>query len=558
MLGYNYKLLNQVRSLIRIVTTSMKMTVKQCARDSVGLYILFFCLSAGLIGGCSTLPSLDNRKASTAIFNTGNTKLGLAVSALVKSHPGKSGIYPLPDARDAFAARVLLAQAAERTLDLQYYIWHGDMSGTLLFNAVRDAADRGVRVRLLLDDHGTSGIDSTLAALDSHPNIEVRLFNPFVTRKPRLINYLFDFFRLNRRMHNKSFTADNQVTIIGGRNVGDEYFGVGEGLLYVDLDVMALGPVVSQVSTDFDRYWASESSYPVAGLLPAVSPARIAEIAAAASLIKEDPAAIAYIDAIRNSSFVRELVERRLPLRWAATRMISDDPAKGLGLAPPEELFPYKLEKIIGPPEIEVDLVAPYFVPGAEGTEEFVALVQRGVKIRILSNSFEATDAVAAVHAFYAKRRKALLKGGVELYELRRLAPVVEPRGNGSPTGSSGSSGSAGSRGSSSSSLHAKTFSVDRARVFIGSFHFDPRSAELNTELGFVIDSPALAQEIENAFDNRISAYAYEVRLSNEGDLYWIEQRDGKVVRHDTEPGTSVWERAGLRFLSLLPIEWLL
>jgi len=274
-------------------TTSMKMTVKQCARDSVGLYILFFCLSAGLIGGCSTLPSLDNRTASTAIFNTGNTKLGRAISPLVKSHPGKSGIYPLPDARDAFAARALLARAAERTLDLQYYIWHGDLSGTLLLNAVREAADRGVRVRLLLDDHGTSGIDTTLAALDSHPNIEVRLFNPFVIRKPRGINYLFDFFRLNRRMHNKSFTADNQVTIIGGRNVGDEYFGATDGLLYVDLDVLAVGPVVSEMSKDFDRYWASESSYPVAGLLPAVSPAEIAELASAASLIKDDPEAIA-------------------------------------------------------------------------------------------------------------------------------------------------------------------------------------------------------------------------------------------------------------------------
>jgi cardiolipin synthase C len=524
----------------------MKMTVKQCARDSVGLYILFFCLRAGLIGGCSTLPSLDNRTASTAIFNTGNTKLGRAISPLVKSHPGKSGIYPLPDARDAFAARALLARAAERTLDLQYYIWHGDMSGTLLFNTVRDAADRGVRVRLLLDDHGTSGIDTTLAAFDSHPNIEVRLFNPFVIRKPRGINYLFDFFRLNRRMHNKSFTADNQVTIIGGRNVGDEYFGATDGLLYVDLDVLAVGPVVSEMSKDFDRYWASESSYPVAGLLPAVSPAEIAELASAASLIKDDPAAIAYIDAVRDSSFVRELVERRLPLQWAATRMISDDPAKGLGLAPPEDLLIQKLEQTLGEPKIQVDLVAPYFVPGAAGADAFVDLAQRGIKLRILSNLWEATDAVAPVHAFYAKRRKRLLEGGIKLYELRRLSPAAEEKNR------------AGLSGSSSSSLHAKTFAVDHARVFIGSFHFDPRSAELNTELGFVIDSPALAQAIENAFDRRISASAYEVRLSDDGKLYWIERRQGEVVRYDTEPGTNFWQRAGLRFVSVLPIEWLL
>lgn len=193
-----------------------------------------------------------------------------------------------------------------------------------------------------------------------------------------------------------------------------------------------------------------------------------------------------------------------------------------------------------------MDLVAPYFVPGAAGADAFVDLAQRGIKLRILSNSWEATDAVAPVHAFYAKRRKRLLEGGIKLYELRRLSPAAEEKNR------------AGLSGSSSSSLHAKTFAVDHARVFIGSFHFDPRSAELNTELGFVIDSPALAQAIENAFDRRISASAYEVRLSDDGKLYWIERRQGEVVRYDTEPGTNFWQRAGLRFVSVLPIEWLL
>lgn len=498
-----------------------------------------------LAAGC-TLPALENRAVSSVIVTTRDTRLGQAVAPLAQAHPGKSGIYPLADARDSFAARVLLARAAESTLDLQYYIWHADLSGTLLFNAVRDAADRGVRVRILLDDHGTTGIDTILAALDSHPNIEVRMFNPFTVRKPRAFNYLFDFFRLNRRMHNKSFTADNQVTIIGGRNIGDEYFGATDGLLYVDLDVMAVGPVVTEMSADFDRYWASESSYPVDRILPSVNDAQIAELAAAAARIERDPAAVAYMKALRESPFVRELVERSLPLEWAVTRMISDHPDKGLGRAPPESLFPHKLEEIVGEPRAEVDLVAPYFIPGAEGVEQFAALARRGVKIRILSNSFEATDAVAAVHAFYAKRRKALLEGGVELYELRRLAPVVETRRDGSPSGSS------------VSSLHAKTFSVDRARVFIGSFHFDPRSANLNTELGFVIDSPVLAQQIRGAFDSKIAALSYQVHLSDDGRLYWLERRDGELVRHDREPAVNLWERTGLRLLSLLPIEWLL
>ena len=334
-------------------------------------------LSTSLLGACGTLPSRGNRSTSTALLDTDTTQLGRAISPLVDAHPGSSGIYPLPDGRDAFAARVLLAQAAERTLDAQYYIWRKDMTGTLLFEALHAAADRGVRVRLLLDDHGTSGIDTTLAALDSHPNIEVRLFNPFVIRESRAIGFITDFSRANRRMHNKSFTVDNQATIIGGRNVGDEYFDASEGFVFVDLDVTTVGPVVKDVSHNFDRYWASESSYPVDCLLPPADPARIQELASAASLIERDPAAAAYMDALRNSPFVRELIEGRLALEWARTRMVSDDPAKGLGLAAPEALLPQKLKEIIGEPAAEMVLVSAYFVSGAGGADAFAALTER-------------------------------------------------------------------------------------------------------------------------------------------------------------------------------------
>src|SRR6266853_955574 len=199
------------------------------------------------------------------------------------------------------------------------------MSGTLLFEALRSAADRGVRVRLLLDDNDTSGLDTLLASLASHPNIEVRLFNPFVIREPRWIGYVTDFFRLNRRMHNKSFTADNQATISGGRNVGDEYFGATEGVVFVDLDVMAVGPVGTEVSKQFDRYWASGSSYPVERLLPAVNPAAIAELTSSARRVERDPAAVAYMNALRNLSFVHEMDQGSLVLDWSTTRLISDD-----------------------------------------------------------------------------------------------------------------------------------------------------------------------------------------------------------------------------------------
>ncbi len=512
--------------------------------SSVVFRTVGFCLSAGFVVGCSQLPSLADRPSSTAMLDTGATRLGKATAPTVAAHPGKSGIYPLADARDAFSARMLLAQAAERSLDVQYYIWRKDITGTLLFEALRGAADRGVRVRLLLDDNVTSGLDSILAALDLHPNIEIRLFNPLAVRYPRWINYVADFFRLNRRMHNKSFTADNQATIVGARNIGDEYFDATEGLLFVDLDAMAVGPVVAEVSADFDRYWASASSYPVDRLLPPVDANKSDALALAASSIESAPATVAYRNALRNSSFVRDLLQGRLVLEWAPTRMISDDPAKGLGQAPPELLLPLRLKEIIGDPRKEMNLVVAYFVPTAEGVGTLAALAGRGVKVRILTNSLEATDG-PEVHSGYAKRRKALLEAGIELYELQRLTPRVERR-------------RPGRLSSSGSSLHAKTFAVDRSRVFIGSFNFDPRSARLNTEMGFVIESSSLAEHIESAFDTGIPANAYRVHVSEAGHLYWTELRDGKLVRYDSEPGTTFLNRAVVWFLSVLPIEWLL
>lgn len=509
-------------------------------RRGAVLFLLALGLGTIVFGRCSRLPSLDNRTHSTALVDTGSTRLGRAISPRAAAHPGVSGIYPLRDARDAFAARYLLAQAAERTLDVQYYIWRRDLSGTLLFRALHDAAERGVRVRFLMDDNSTAGLDGTLAALDAHPKIEVRLFNPLAIRRPRALGYL-DFPRVNRRMHNKSFTADNQATIIGGRNVGDEYFGATDGVVFADLDVIAVGPVVHDVSHDFDRYWASASSYPADRLLPAAGAAQIAEIAAAASRVERAPEAVAYMAALRSSPFVRQLVEGTLPLEWAATRLVSDDPAKALGRAGRKALLPYQLKTIFGTPAARLDLVSPYFVPTAAGVETFADWAEQGVKIRVLTNSLEATDA-AIVHAGYAKRRKALLAAGIALYELR-LEPGSPPRR------------SAGSAGSSGSSLHAKTFSVDAARVFIGSFNFDPRSAELNTEMGFVIDSPELARQIAAAFDRRVPLNAYEVQLADSGSLVWIERRDGTLHRHDTEPGTSAWQRAGVWLMSLLPIE---
>ena len=480
-----------------------------------------------------------------------DTRLARACAPLVQAHPGRSGVVALPDGRDAFAARALLADAAERTLDVRYYIWHRDMSGTLLCAALRRAAERSVRVRLLLDDNNTAGLDAVLAALDAHPNIEVRLFNPFKVRRWRLLGYLTDFQRLNRRMHNKSFTADNQATIIGGRNVGDEYFDAGHAPWFVDLDVLAIGPVVSDVSRDFDRYWTSASSIPAGRVLPRATATSIAGVAADAARVEHHPDAAAYIEALARSSFVRDLLAHRLTFDWAGTRMLSDDPAKGLGRAPEDALLWHRLTESIGAPLRALRLVSPYFVPGRAGVEALAAIARRGVEIAVLTNALEATD-VAVVHAGYAKRRKALLAAGIRLFELKR-GPSRSPTKQVEWTGRS-----LGGSGSSASSLHAKTFAVDRSRVFIGSFNFDPRSARLNTEMGFVIDSPTLADAIAERFADEVPTRAYQVGLGDTGQLYWIDRRDGVDVVHHQEPGAGVWRRLAVALLSLLPIEWLL
>ena len=479
------------------------------------------------------------RTRTTAPMDTGGTRLGHALATAVKANSGKSGIYTLRDGRDAFAARMQLADAAERSLDVQYYIWHADTTGALLTEALWKAADRGVRVRLLLDDNNTSGLDETIATLDAHRNIEVRLFNPYANRGFRLLELVTDFSRLNRRMHNKSFTADNQATIVGGRNIGDEYFGAHSRVAFADLDVVAVGDMVNAVSADFDAYWNSASAHPAAGLIgpaPAGSAERMRE---AWAKLHASSVAAPYIEASVTTPLVRELLDGRLPLEWAPARLVSDDPAKVLH--PPERsdlhLAP-RLSSQLGNPAHEIDVISPYFVPTKEGTAAMVAIAARGVKVRVLTNSLAATD-VTPVHAGYARYRKRLLRGGVRLFELKpgaRAKRADRHRLRGSDA-----------------SLHAKTFAADRSRVFVGSYNLDPRSVRLNTEMGVVLDSPRLAARVSEALDHELAGNAYEVRL-RDGDLEWIDGSE----RRASEPNTNVVKRLWVGLLSILPIEWLL
>lgn len=515
-------------------------------RSIGGLSALLLCV--GVLTGCA-LPSLENRTESISLTpaQAASTDLGRAVGPALAAHEGLAGIYPLSDAHMAFAARMDLIRSAQRTLDIQYYIWRNDLTGTLLLEEIHEAADRGVRVRLLLDDLGIpSSLDPTLAALEAHPNIEVRLFNPFVVRKPKFIGFLTDFPRANRRMHNKSMTADSTATILGGRNIGDEYFDATDGVVFSDLDVLAVGPAAADVAQDFDRYWASASSYPVERIVPRASVDQLGELERKAQAIERDPAAEAYMEALRGPHVVQKMLDNTLPFDWAKTHMISDDPAKGLRNAPPDALITHQLREVLGDPTREIDLVSPYFVPATTGTQYLTGLAANGITVRVLTNALEATD-VAAVHSGYAKRRVELLKGGVHLYELRRL-PGSHHKKEQSP----------GPFGSSGSSLHAKTFVVDARRVFVGSYNFDPRSAYLNTELGLVIDSPELASQIEATFLAFVPQLAYTVQLGQNDKIFWIERNGDKEIRHDTEPNTTWYGRMGVWMMSILPIESLL
>jgi putative cardiolipin synthase len=512
------------------------------ARRAAGALIGALMLA---LTGCASLPDPVARAPSTALTGTGDTRLGRALAPAVVAHPGQTGMFLLSNGRDAFAARVLLARAAERGLDVQYYIWHGDTTGRLLGEALWEAAERGVRVRLLLDDNNTGGLDAAVARLDAHPGIEVRLFNPYANRKRRILELATDFARLNRRMHNKSFTADNQATIVGGRNVGDEYFGAGSPVEFADLDALAVGSAVDAVSASFDAYWNSASAYPAQGLVAPAPPGAPVEPPTA----EEAVAAQQYVEAVRATPLVQDLLAGRLPLEWAPAQIVADDPRKVLEPAERTEMHMLpRLERAIGRPVREFDLVSPYFVPTKDGVAALLALAGRGVRVRVLTNSLAATD-VLPVHAGYAKHREALLRGGIRLFEMKPRA--AEPADRPSREHQGGFGGSSG--GSSDTSLHAKTFVADRHRVFIGSFNFDPRSARLNTEMGIVHESPVLAGRIAAALDAGIARIAYEVRLGADG-LEWI---DGDVV-HRSEPGTGPLRQMGLSLLTILPIEWLL
>jgi cardiolipin synthase C len=503
------------------------------------------------LAGCASLPKDYPREPSRAWDRPQETQLGRSLEADLGQHPGLSGFSLLGSGMDAFVARMALAEAAERTLDLQYYIFHTDLTGRLILDSLVRAADRGVRVRLLIDDTTAKGKDAGIAVLASHPCIEVRVFNPFAGRSS--LSWLFsaaaDFDRINHRMHNKMFVADNQAGVVGGRNIGDEYFGAREGVNFADMDLLAVGPVVNDLSRSFDEYWNSEWAFPIQSLhstnLDPTALEKERDELAMHRLASRDSE---YAQRLRDSDLLKRLNKHDLPLVWAPAWIVYDKPEKAgsKGQAAESVKLGPQLKSAVTELRSEFIISSPYFIPGEQGVALFKQLRERGVRVRIMTNSFAGND-VAIVHGGYARYRKDLLKLDVELYELKpSLDAVTEQERK--------------SFGSSGASLHAKAFIFDRRRVFVGSLNLDPRSLSLNTELGIVVESPELAQKLVQQFEELLQpAYTYRLELDpSNGELVWISEENGKESRYTRDPGVGFWRRFSTGFLSLFAPESLL
>ncbi|WP_152046730.1 phospholipase D family protein [Aureimonas psammosilenae] len=483
-------------------------------------------------------------RRSTA-FDLGGTEptpIDHRVAELTRESRGRSGLLLLASNLDAFAARALSARSAGRSLDLMYYIWHGDLTGRLLAAEALAAADRGVRVRFLLDDLGVSGDDRVMLALDSHPNIELRLFNPTRARANpvrRAAEMLLRAWSVNRRMHNKAWIVDGRLAIVGGRNVGDEYYDASESSNFRDLDLLCLGPAVTESEKVFDTYWNSGVALPIGKLAKGIVRPRLKRVRAQLQRVAGSREAKPYLDRLKSHMALEGLLDHAA-VHWCdKVEIVSDCPEKAAGRDDGNRVMDYLLPVMEAAIE-RLEITSPYFIPGDRGVESLTELRRRGVQVAVLTNSLAATD-VAAVHGGYAPYRKPLLEAGVALFELKP----------------DGRSPSLTLRGSSRASLHTKAFAVDGRHGFIGSLNFDPRSSSLNTEMGILFTSPVLVQRMSELFNEETDpAMSYAVALDEGGKLCWTAEKEGeKSALYESEPDAAVGRRLLATVVGWLPLE---
>ena len=482
---------------------------------------------------------------------TNDVDLVASISEQNDIHPDLSGYHPIVTGANAFASRSILTDMSTRNIDAQYYIWHNDQAGQLLLKDLWEAAERGIIVRLLLDDFNNDAtFDQHLLRFSSHPNIAVRIINPLMHRKFQTLNYVTGLPRINRRMHNKSMTFDKQITIIGGRNIGNEYLSNDQNSQFADLDVLLIGKVVADIDNSFSSYWSSPLSFDIETLVKPDNNTAPDFLAALDKLGQDEKGSdnhlTVYKEALEESTIDSDLVNKRVPFRWTDMQFLSDDVGKLTKTVPADTNLVHQLRTLLGSPTKKLTIISSYFVPTKDGVNTLVQLAEAGIEIKILTNSFDATD-VTAVHSGYSQWRPNLLRAGVKIYELKSTASE-EKRENKLWK----------ARSQSSTSLHAKTFAVDDYQVFIGSYNVDPRSANINTEMGVIINDDELAKQLHGALSDDLLNQAYEVKLSDNGKLQWHTMEDDKKVVYNSEPRVDISDHIWLTIMSWLPIDWLL
>ncbi len=498
--------------------------------------------------GCS-LPMNDSKQEQQVTMHVDHW-INNDPDSQKKIAQGLTAYLAMSDAYQSIASRIHLIRRAKYTLDLQYYIWADDFIGNLMLEELLAAADRGVKVRLLIDDQNGIKIDRQLSALITHPNISIKLYNPYKFRHFRVMDYLIRANRINHRMHNKLVIADGAIAVTGGRNISSEYFDASQSFQFTDMDILFLGNAVHHANQVFQEFWNFELSYPVEKFIEKGSKQDLLDLRQAFVQLGQKNHPTDKKVNLEQKELANELNQNKV--NWAFAEFLADPPKKTLGKAQDNELIYHQIRNYMGDPKQEMDLIAAYFVPTKDGTDFINQFPKQNVKVRVLTNSFVAND-VALVHAFYQKYRMDLLKNGVELYEFK---PYIERKrrtwyevvtGNVIPK-----------KGKNKSSLHAKFIDIDD-KVFIGSFNLDPRSFNLNTEVGLVVTSDPLQEQISGLLDQTLHTVAYELKLNNQGEIIWLDHRpDGKTIEYKTDPETTRFQRLMMYSVSYLPIEWMM
>ena len=506
--------------------------MKSLVTSFIGLLLIF---------GCASLPKNPVRSFSEAKSPLANTRIETALHDRLGKFPGnhESAFSPLVTGQEGLLARLTSAQLADRSLDLQYYIWANDLTGHLMMYYVLQAADRGVRVRVLLDDLNQGHFEKQLAILDSHPNIEIRMVNPFAHRSARWLE-VGRLSTVDHRMHNKVFIADNQMAVVGGRNIGNEYFWASEEINFGDFDLWVAGPTVQDLSKEFDTYWNSDVAYPIASLVPDFHATKtdLEDLTKKAAVAHVQAQSTEYEKTLKETA-LEKILRQENAVYWSTADVVFDPPAK-FHESPKEQkaTLRFQLAPFVEETEKELILISPYFVPRKTGKQQLEQLEKRGVKVKVLTNSLASSDQ-SSVFAGYKGSRKELLRSGIQLYELKPTAgkKIKKEKHIGSSTAQSG--------------LHGKVFVFDRKKIFVGSMNLDPRSAELNTEMGVVVHSPELAANFAANFEKTLLNNTFKLSLTEDGKLNWTTNDDGKLIQFKKEPDTSWWKRFKAGFMSI-------